>query len=121
MNVNRLYQIESSFFINLCSLRWPSFIISSQKLCSGDWERTLCFSVWDWNRDGTHDFIGEATTILKDISPERYLCVVYTCDKKLFFIFIQRWSNCEITIDQSGNKEKETKIYKFRDPFIHLC
>ena len=26
------------------------FEISAQKLCSGDWDRTLKLSVWDWNR-----------------------------------------------------------------------
>ena len=51
--------------------RWPSFRISAQKLCSGDWERTLRFSVWDWDSDGTHDFIGEGTASLRDITPER--------------------------------------------------
>ena len=30
--------------------RWKGFNVSAQKLCSGDWERTLDITVWDWNR-----------------------------------------------------------------------
>ena len=30
--------------------RWKAATITAQKLCSGDWDRTLYFTVWDWNR-----------------------------------------------------------------------
>ena len=30
--------------------RWKGTTITAQKLCSGDWDRTLYFTVWDWNR-----------------------------------------------------------------------
>lgn len=30
--------------------RWKGATIPAQKLCSGDWDRTLYFTVWDWNR-----------------------------------------------------------------------
>ena len=30
--------------------RWKGFTLSVQKLCSGDWDRALKISVWDWNR-----------------------------------------------------------------------
>eukprot|EP00731_Ephydatia_muelleri_P028931 Em0020g575a len=53
------------------SPRWPAFQMEIQKLCSGDWERTLQFSVWDWNKSGNNELIGLATTSLKDICPER--------------------------------------------------
>eukprot|EP00731_Ephydatia_muelleri_P028938 Em0020g582a len=53
------------------SPRWPAFHMEMQTLCSGDWERTLQFSVWDWNRSGNNELIGLATTSLKDICPER--------------------------------------------------
>ena len=29
---------------------WNEFTMPMQKLCSGDWERTLQFSVFDWNK-----------------------------------------------------------------------
>ncbi|KAL5473555.1 hypothetical protein EMCRGX_G028048 [Ephydatia muelleri] len=53
------------------SPRWPAFQIDIQKLCSGDWERTLQFSVWDWNRSGNNELIGMCAASLKDICPER--------------------------------------------------
>ena len=71
-----LYLLYDKLHVCLLLHRWPSFRISAQKLCSGDWERTLRFSVWDWDSDGTHDFIGEGTASLRDITPERYsVCV----------------------------------------------
>ena len=33
---------------NYC--RWPRFELPIQKLCGGDWDRSLNISVWDWNR-----------------------------------------------------------------------
>ena len=30
--------------------RWKGTTITAQKLCSGDWDRTLYFTVWAWNR-----------------------------------------------------------------------
>lgn len=57
--------------------RWNKFTLKIQQLCGGDWERTLRFSVWDWNSSGNHDFIGSCTTCLRDICPER--CSNYVC------------------------------------------
>lgn len=51
--------------------KWPKFQLPIQKLCSGDWERSIRFTVWDWNKSGDHDFIGSGTTTLKDITPEK--------------------------------------------------
>jgi len=67
-----------------------------QKLCSGDWDRTLQFSVYDWNRlaginlililfiiillitrSGNHELIGKNTCTLRDITIER--CSVFLC------------------------------------------
>ncbi|XP_019852495.1 PREDICTED: copine-9-like isoform X2 [Amphimedon queenslandica] len=48
--------------------KWPRFTIGSQKLCSGDWDRTLKITVSDWNSDGSEDLIGEALFSLKDIT-----------------------------------------------------
>ena len=31
-------------------LRWKGVTLPIQKLCGGDWDRTLCFTVYDWNR-----------------------------------------------------------------------
>ncbi len=42
--------IELSFHL----LRWQQFEIAAQKLCSGDWDRTLRLTVWDWNRSANN-------------------------------------------------------------------
>ena len=65
--------------------------MTMQKLCSGDWDRTLQFSVYDWNRlaetnlmmvlilfvllvtrSGNHELIGKNTCTLREITMERY-------------------------------------------------
>ena len=73
---------------------WREFDITMQKLCSGDWDRTLQFSVYDWNRlagrnlmlfifillitrSGNHELIGKNTCTLRDITMER--CSVFLC------------------------------------------
>ena len=39
----------------LLLVRWPEFVLPIRQLCSGDWDRTLKFTVYDWNRCGAHD------------------------------------------------------------------
>lgn len=51
--------------------KWKGVTLSIQKLCGGDWDRTLSFTVYDWNSSGSPDFIGMTTISLKDICPER--------------------------------------------------
>ena len=35
-----------------------SFAITTDRLCNGDFDRTLVFEVYDWDKDGSHDLIG---------------------------------------------------------------
>ncbi|XP_060799185.1 copine-4 [Neoarius graeffei] len=46
---------------------WKSFKVSLNTLCSGDHERELKCTVWDWDSNGKHDFIGEFQTTFKDL------------------------------------------------------
>ena len=46
---------------------WKVFEIPMQKLNNGDIDRPLLFQVYDWNRSGTEDFIGEFTASLREI------------------------------------------------------
>ncbi|XP_066529874.1 copine-4 [Hoplias malabaricus] len=46
---------------------WKSFKVSLNTLCSGDQERELKCTVWDWDSNGKHDFIGEFQTTFKDM------------------------------------------------------
>jgi hypothetical protein len=45
--------------------KWNSFRISAQKLCNGDYNRPLRFTVWDWDRNDEPDLIGYTTSSLQ--------------------------------------------------------
>ncbi|XP_004284955.2 copine-8 isoform X2 [Orcinus orca] len=47
---------------------WQAFKISVRALCNGDYDRTVKVEVYDWDRDGSHDFIGEFTTSYRELS-----------------------------------------------------
>ncbi|XP_015229508.1 PREDICTED: copine-8-like [Cyprinodon variegatus] len=47
---------------------WQPFIIPVRALCNGDYDRTVKVDVYDWDRDGSHDFIGEFTTSYRELS-----------------------------------------------------
>ncbi|XP_073678634.1 copine-4 isoform X1 [Garra rufa] len=53
--------------MNNLSPVWKSFKVSLNTLCSGDHERELKCTVWDWDSNGKHDFIGEFQTTFKDM------------------------------------------------------
>ncbi|XP_065145761.1 copine-4 [Paramisgurnus dabryanus] len=53
--------------MNNLSPVWKSFKVSLNTLCSGDHERELRCTVWDWDSNGKHDFIGEFQTTFKDM------------------------------------------------------
>ncbi|KAJ8334582.1 hypothetical protein SKAU_G00402210 [Synaphobranchus kaupii] len=46
---------------------WKTFKVSLNTLCSGDHDRELKCTVWDWDSNGKHDFIGEFQTTFKDM------------------------------------------------------
>uniref|UniRef100_A0A8D3DC22 Copine family member IX n=1 Tax=Scophthalmus maximus TaxID=52904 RepID=A0A8D3DC22_SCOMX len=47
---------------------WQPFTIPVRALCNGDYDRTVKIDVFDWDRDGSHDFIGEFTTSYRELS-----------------------------------------------------
>ncbi|XP_041713067.1 copine-8-like isoform X1 [Coregonus clupeaformis] len=47
---------------------WQDISIPVRALCNGDFDRTIKAEVYDWDRDGSHDFIGEFTTSYRDLS-----------------------------------------------------
>jgi len=44
--------------MNNLSPSWNEFSIAATALCNADYDRPLVFEVWDWDSDGSHDFIG---------------------------------------------------------------
>uniref|UniRef100_A0A674E260 Copine 8 n=1 Tax=Salmo trutta TaxID=8032 RepID=A0A674E260_SALTR len=47
---------------------WQAFKIPVRALCNGDYDRTIKIECYDWERDGSHDFIGEFSTSYRELS-----------------------------------------------------
>uniref|UniRef100_A0A9J7YG61 Copine 8 n=1 Tax=Cyprinus carpio carpio TaxID=630221 RepID=A0A9J7YG61_CYPCA len=47
---------------------WQAFKMPVRALCNGDYDRTIKVEVYDWDRDGGHDFIGEFSTSYRELS-----------------------------------------------------
>uniref|UniRef100_A0A8C9YXS7 Copine Vb n=1 Tax=Sander lucioperca TaxID=283035 RepID=A0A8C9YXS7_SANLU len=47
---------------------WQPFTIPVRALCNGDFDRTIKVEVYDWDRDGSHDFIGDFTTSYRELA-----------------------------------------------------
>ncbi|XP_032445204.1 copine-8 isoform X1 [Xiphophorus hellerii] len=47
---------------------WQAFKIPVRALCNGDYDRTIKVDVYDWDRDGSHDYIGEFSTSYRELS-----------------------------------------------------
>uniref|UniRef100_S4RAC4 C2 domain-containing protein n=1 Tax=Petromyzon marinus TaxID=7757 RepID=S4RAC4_PETMA len=53
---------------NTLNPAWQPFSIPVRTLCNGDFDRTIKVDVYDWDRDGSHDFIGEFTTSYRELA-----------------------------------------------------
>ncbi|KAM9829533.1 copine Va isoform 2-T2 [Syngnathus typhle] len=64
---------------------WQPFSIPVRALCNGDYDRTIKVEVYDWDRDGSHDFIGEFTSSYKELcrGPNVNVYEVVNAKKKL--------------------------------------
>ncbi|KAL8602874.1 hypothetical protein ACOMHN_050146 [Nucella lapillus] len=47
---------------------WRPFTISVQALCNGDYDRSIQIECYDWDSDGSHDFIGAFSTNMRELS-----------------------------------------------------
>uniref|UniRef100_A0A8C5HVA4 Copine-5-like n=1 Tax=Gouania willdenowi TaxID=441366 RepID=A0A8C5HVA4_GOUWI len=62
---------------------WQPFSIPVRALCNGDYNRTIKVEVYDWDRDGSHDFIGEFTTSYKELCRgQNQLNVYEVCEEE---------------------------------------
>uniref|UniRef100_A0A673CND8 Copine family member IX n=1 Tax=Sphaeramia orbicularis TaxID=375764 RepID=A0A673CND8_9TELE len=75
---------------------WQPFTIPVRALCNGDYDRTVKIDVYDWDRDGSHDFIGEFTTSYRELSRGQNQFNVY-----------------EVRYDRSAGPSWETCKYYF--------
>ncbi|CAG5957582.1 unnamed protein product [Menidia menidia] len=56
---------------------WQAFKIPVRALCNGDYDRSIKVEVYDWDRDGGHDFIGEFSTSYREMSRSQSQFHVY--------------------------------------------
>ncbi|GAB5568260.1 copine-9 isoform X1 [Prionailurus iriomotensis] len=88
---------------------WQPFSIPVRALCNGDYDRTVKIDVYDWDRDGSHDFIGEFTTSYRELSKAQNQFTVYEvlnprkkCKKK-------KYVNSGTKLDRVGGVGQEVE------------
>ncbi|XP_013888572.1 copine-4 [Austrofundulus limnaeus] len=60
-------QCSAQTVMNNLNPVWKTFKVSLNSLCSGDHERKLQCTVWDWDSNGKHDYIGEFEASFKEM------------------------------------------------------
>ncbi|OWF55814.1 Copine-8 [Mizuhopecten yessoensis] len=53
---------------NTLNPTWRPFTVQARALCNGDYDRSIKVECYDWDSDGSHDFIGEFTTNMRELS-----------------------------------------------------
>uniref|UniRef100_A0A3B3ZZM6 C2 domain-containing protein n=1 Tax=Periophthalmus magnuspinnatus TaxID=409849 RepID=A0A3B3ZZM6_9GOBI len=64
---------------------WQPFAIPVRALCNGDYDRTIKVEVYDWDRDGSHDFIGDFTTSYRELARGQSQFNVYEVNEMFLF------------------------------------
>uniref|UniRef100_A0A4W4G7I1 C2 domain-containing protein n=1 Tax=Electrophorus electricus TaxID=8005 RepID=A0A4W4G7I1_ELEEL len=104
---------------NTLSPVWQAFKIPVRALCNGDYDRTIKIEVYDWDRDGSHDFIGEFSTSYRELSRGQSQFNVLGPDKinvPLFSLslFGRTQINFTVAIDftaSNGNPAQPTSLH----------
>ncbi|XP_052779910.1 copine-8-like isoform X2 [Mya arenaria] len=58
---------------------WKPMTLSVRALCNGDYDRAIKVECYDWDADGGHDFIGDFTTSLRELTRGPGQTNVYEC------------------------------------------
>uniref|UniRef100_A0A3B4U179 Copine family member 9 n=1 Tax=Seriola dumerili TaxID=41447 RepID=A0A3B4U179_SERDU len=103
---------------------WKSFTIPVRALCNGDYDRSVKVDVYDWDRDGSHDFIGEFTTSYRELSRGQSQFNVYEVKSSVvtllsfkaeseytFVDFIRGGSTNAILLFPPGNPSQPTSLH----------
>uniref|UniRef100_A0A3P8TY80 Copine Va n=1 Tax=Amphiprion percula TaxID=161767 RepID=A0A3P8TY80_AMPPE len=91
---------------------WQPFSIPVRALCNGDYERTIKVEVYDWDRDGSHDFIGEFTTSYKELCRGQSQLNVYEVSL-LSFVFASLTLTLLVL---KGNPSQSTSLH-YMNPY----
>uniref|UniRef100_A0A3B4WI29 Copine Va n=1 Tax=Seriola lalandi dorsalis TaxID=1841481 RepID=A0A3B4WI29_SERLL len=99
---------------------WQPFSIPVRALCNGDYDRTIKVEVYDWDRDGSHDFIGEFTTSYKELCRGQSQLNVYEASReKEKLIKLQTQIHFTVAIDftaSNGNPSQSTSLH-YMNPY----
>uniref|UniRef100_A0A670YLC5 C2 domain-containing protein n=1 Tax=Pseudonaja textilis TaxID=8673 RepID=A0A670YLC5_PSETE len=103
---------------------WQSFAIPVRALCNGDYDRTIKVEVYDWDRDGSHDFIGEFTTSYRELARGQSQFNVYELAPKsmnslLFLLLLPPLDSSSFSLSLSfsaGNPSQSTSLH-YMNPY----
>jgi len=76
---------RTEFIKNTLNPTWKPFKISLKSLCGGEYDEQLTVKCWDWDSDGSSDFIGQFTTTFRSFAEAAATKVSFDCinpDKK---------------------------------------
>uniref|UniRef100_A0A8C4HUA4 Copine IVb n=1 Tax=Dicentrarchus labrax TaxID=13489 RepID=A0A8C4HUA4_DICLA len=105
--------------MNNLSPVWKSFKVSLNTLCSGDHDRELKCTVWDWDSNGKHDFIGEFQTTFKEVRAEQEgKQIQWECINPKYQMKKKNYRNSGVVI---LNHCKIIKMYSFLDYIMGGC
>ncbi|XP_051255313.1 copine-4 [Dicentrarchus labrax] len=98
---------------------WKTFKVSLNSLCSGDHERKLQCTVWDWDSNGKHDYIGEFEATFKEMRGAiDGRQVQWPCMNPKYKVKKKNYKNSGIVI---LNQCKVIKMHSFLDYIMGGC
>jgi hypothetical protein len=66
-SVEKMPVFKTEVIMNNLNPKWNECVVSIQGLCNGDLNRPILFEVFDYDSDGSHDFIGSVTASVNDL------------------------------------------------------
>ncbi|XP_061884951.1 copine-4 [Entelurus aequoreus] len=98
---------------------WKTFKVSLNSLCNGDHERKLQCTVWDWDSNGKHDYIGEFEATFKEMrNAIDGRQVQWPCINSKYKVKKKTYKNSGIVI---LNQCKIIKMHSFLDYIMGGC
>uniref|UniRef100_A0A8C2X6U1 Copine family member 9 n=1 Tax=Cyclopterus lumpus TaxID=8103 RepID=A0A8C2X6U1_CYCLU len=90
---------------------WQPFTIPVRALCNGDYDRTVKVDVFDWDRDGSHDFIGEFTTSYRELSRGQNQFNVYEVRRDMLVVCCFSLLVLPFSFRIQGNPSQPTSLH----------
>ncbi|XP_023820405.1 copine-4 isoform X1 [Oryzias latipes] len=98
---------------------WKTFKVSLNSLCSGDQDRKLQCTVWDWDSNGKHDYIGDFEASFKEMKGAiDGRQVQWPCINPKYKVKKKNYRNSGIVI---LNQCKVIKMHSFLDYIMGGC